>query len=78
MNYLMGLLFIAGGIICLVFRQKIGVAFCRWGKNSWRNSPFGLSKAIESTYDEKWAPWFFCLVGIVMVAFGLLILIANG
>ena len=78
MNYLVGTILMVVGLLCALFRKTVGIAFCRFGKKSWENSPFGLSKAIESTYDEKFAPWFFLFLGVVLIAMGVLCFFANG
>lgn len=78
MNYLVGIILIIAGSLCAVFRKTVGSVFCRYGKKSWETSPFGLSKAIESTYDEKVAPWFFLFLGVVLIAMGVLCFFANG
>ena len=69
---LTGILFIIIGVLISVFRKPVGAAFCRFGKQSWKNSPFGLSKSIEATYDEKKAPWVFLVIGLVLVVIGIL------
>jgi uncharacterized membrane protein HdeD (DUF308 family) len=78
MNYLVGAILILAGIYCALFKKTVGIAFCRFGKKSWKDSPFGLSKIIESTYDEQTAPWFFIFLGVVLVAMGVLFFFANG
>jgi len=77
MDILTGVLLIIIGALIAVFRKSVGAAFCRFGKQSWRDSPFGLSKSIESTYDEKKAPWVFLVIGMALVVMGILHITGN-
>jgi hypothetical protein len=54
------------GILSVIFPRQIGLAFCRWGKASWRTSTFGLTDMARFFPEEK-APKIFRILGIAWI-----------
>ncbi len=69
--FIIPIAFILIGSLCLIFPQPIGVRFCRLGKWIWKKGTFGLTD-MKGFYQEKKAPYLFRLVGIGLLAGGLL------
>lgn len=61
---------IFGGILCLVYAQRIGPAFCQFGKTIWRTSTLGLTD-MRWFYPEEKAPVIFRIFGIALILFSI-------
>lgn len=65
-EFIIPAVFIVAGILCIIFPQRIGVAFCRLGKATWRTSTFGLTD-MARFYPEDKAPKIFRLLGVAWI-----------
>jgi hypothetical protein len=74
-----GALFVASGILLLVFPRALGTAFCRAGKATSRSGRNLIFRAVAGQiYDESTAPrkmrvmgWVVLVEGLVLLAIGL-------
>lgn len=70
---MIGTIFLVVGILMAIFRRAIGVAFCKLGKQTWKNNPFGIpAEYTDRLYDERKAPGIMLLMGVVFAAEGFL------
>jgi hypothetical protein len=58
------------GIACVIRPQQIGVAFCRFGKATWKASTFGLTD-MRRFYPEEKAATTFRVIGIGFILLSL-------
>lgn len=61
---------LSAGILCVIFPRQIGLAFCRFGKASWRMSTFGLTD-MARFYPEEKAPKIFRILGVAWILFSI-------
>ena len=75
-----GIMFLIIGIVMTVYRQNIGVFFCKMGKQAFeKNSKvsFFSKKEINSMYDESRAPRIFGILGVVNIFQGLFFILVG-
>lgn len=69
-EFVIPLVLLSAGVLCLIYPRQIGAAFCRLGKASWHASTFGLTD-MRWFYPEEKAPKIFRIFGVALILFSI-------
>ena len=65
-DLLIAAIFLAIGLVLIIFRKGIGRAFCSYGRANWKQMTKGKTD-MSHFYPEDKAPFVFCSVGIFFI-----------